>query len=85
MAELTGQINDVLTELTGPPPAAEKAPFKNAMESARIQKQFLYQQKKELMKPQLGIQRMNSVRKDIKSKIATSLEASEDPEIKQKQ
>ena len=37
------------------------------------------------MKPQLGIQRMSSVRKDIKSKVATSLEASEDPEIKQKQ
>ena len=28
---------------------------------------------------------MSSVRKDIKSKIATSLEASEDPEVKQRQ
>lgn len=37
------------------------------------------------MKPQLGIQKMNSLRKDIKSKVATSIEASEDPEIKQKQ
>jgi hypothetical protein len=36
------------------------------------------------MKPQLGIQRMSSVRKDIKSKIATSLEASEDPEVRQR-
>ena len=84
MAGLNQQINDVLTELTGPAPA-DKPQFKNALESARMQKQFLYQQKKELMKPQLGIQRMNSVRKDIKSKIATSLEASEDPEIKQRQ
>ncbi len=28
---------------------------------------------------------MTSVRKDIKSKVATSIEASEDPEIKQRQ
>ncbi len=84
MADLNKQINDVLTELTGPAPT-EKPQFKNALESARMQKQFLYQQKKELMKPQLGIQRMNSVRKDIKSKIATQIEASDDPEIKQRQ
>jgi|LauGreDrversion4_2_1035121.scaffolds.fasta_scaffold1387000_1 hypothetical protein len=34
------------------------------------------------MKPQLGIQKMNSIRKDIKAKIASQIE---DPEIKQKQ
>lgn len=45
----------------------------------------MYQQKKELMKPQLGIQKMTSMRKDIKSKVATQLEANEDPEIKQRQ
>lgn len=37
MADLNKQINDVLTELTGPPPT-EKPQFKNALESARMQK-----------------------------------------------
>lgn len=37
MADLNKQINDVLTELTGPAPA-EKPQFKNALESARMQK-----------------------------------------------
>jgi hypothetical protein len=38
MAVLNTQINDVLTELTGPPPGTEKPQFKNALESARMQK-----------------------------------------------
>jgi cell division protein FtsB len=37
MAGLNQQINDVLTELTGPAPA-DKPQFKNALESARMQK-----------------------------------------------
>ncbi len=37
MADLNKQINDVLTELTGPAPN-EKPQFKNALESARMQK-----------------------------------------------